>query len=89
MPFLLVFLLTLSFTLNFFCGLGTLTSILKFDILQGSVVTRFNCAENFSDLFISVFRNSGEFENRSMFDEVIITLQWGTFIRNHVLHFTL
>jgi len=50
MPFLLVLLLTLSFTLNFFCGLGTLTSILKFDISQGSsVVTRFNCAENVND----------------------------------------
>jgi len=38
MPFLLVLFLTLSFTLNFFCGLGTLTSILKFDILQGRLV---------------------------------------------------
>ena len=57
MPFFLVLLLTLSFTLNFFCGLGTLTSIVKFDILQcrPSLVTRFNCAENFSDLFISIF----------------------------------
>ena len=49
MHFLLVLLLTLSFTSNFFCGLGTLTSILKFDISQGNVVTRFNCAENFND----------------------------------------
>jgi len=42
-------------------------------------VTRFNCAENFSDLYISIFRNSwwnNNFEHRSMFDEVI-TLQGG------------
>ena len=79
MPFLLVLLLTLSFTLNFFCGLGTLTSILKFDISQGSVVTRFNCTENFNYWFISIFRISWwkNFENRSMFDEVIITLKGG------------
>ena len=57
---MLVLLLTLSFILNLFCGLGTSTSMLKFDILQGSVVTCFifNCAENFRDLFISIFRNS-------------------------------
>jgi len=58
MLFLLVLLLTFSFTLKLFCGLGTLTLILKFYISQGSVMTRINCAENFNDSFISIFRIS-------------------------------